>query len=196
MRLTLQQYNHLLEVEYVGGPEYDGTTETALLNALSALAEYDILPGAAYAEAPRAAQVLLLCEACNWAAKDLAPTFREERRFYSLKRELATAAVLNEGAFSFTTEDDYGNITLNIYSPYCGTVNVHDPFCELPDEVWANSHLDHTHPFVWSGVYRQQESFRLLQDCELLQFVAFLTRPRTRAIAQQYTDNAYGVEVA
>jgi hypothetical protein len=179
MRFNESQITSLIEAEYGALNESRPVLETAYNDlpfstqeALSfceeLLAEKGIEIGAAYADLGYDGRLVLMVEAVNLAAKEL------DQRFYAIKPLLVELAAAPENNIRvWSGVDAVGEAVYYLYHRTAGTVSVHDPNGQISPEV-DNSGWS----FGWSGIYRQDLAFDLMQDTNLLHEMAQATRPR------------------
>lgn len=125
--------------------------------------------GAPYINLSFAAKAVMLAECCNLAAKTI------DEWYYECKPWLIEYAAYNLGVICWSNADEYGNTVHYLYHKDVGTASFHDPYmeCSLAD---APRYVDM--PFPWSGIGRQFSVFEMLTDQQLLDNMAFYTRPR------------------
>lgn len=151
----------------------------ALATAQQWLEQDGVVFGAAYFNLPLAAQLIMMAECCNYAAKVI------DYSYYSLKPRFIELAV-REGAYSWVNYDECGNWVCYLYHKDVGTASFHDPYYEIAEETLKESPWYVDRPFEWSQIPRQDEIFEMLRDGQLLKKMAYYTRPRR--VVPRWTD--------
>ena len=122
---------------------------------------------------PLEARLLLLTERVNWAAKTVSP------EYYALKQHMFAEAAIygaDKGVELLHRHEGKEN-NWNLYHPAVGVISVHDPYHEIAP-LLENKHVTRSQrAYPWSGVYREDESQRLLEDPAALRAMAQQTAP-------------------
>ncbi len=95
---------------------------------------------------------LSVAEAVNFAAKILDP------HFYSLKPAAIVSAYKLGVYLGYNSSDD----TFSLFSKRLGVASFHDPNHEVRDMLMGLDGEVKDWPYEWSGVYRQDQAFQLL----------------------------------
>lgn len=151
----------------------------ALATAQQWLEQDGIVFGEAYFNLPLVAQLIMMAECCNYAAKVI------NDDYYSLKPRFIELAV-REGAFSWINYDERGEWVCYLYHRDVGTASFHDPYNEIAEPLLKESVRFIERPYEWSQIPRQDEIFEMLRDVQLLRKMAFYTRPRR--LPRRWTD--------
>ncbi|RQP22357.1 hypothetical protein [Piscinibacter terrae] len=115
------------------------------------------LAEAAMLEPDRPADAVLLCEACNWAAKSVS------EEFYELKGPAVDSAA------ALDCQSGWDGNVFYLHAEGVGVACFHDPFGQIQSEgVW---------PHPWSGVRRQDLAFLAIKSPALRRLLDLATRP-------------------
>ncbi len=142
-----------------------------LSEAWDKLESYGVtVDGSGYLSVTEAAGNILIAEAVNLAAKELNP------EFYELKAHVFVEAAESGKEYGVSVYFNDQDGTWSLYHKDVGVVSFHDPNNNITRLI-KEADLYFSKPYGWSGLYRQDQAFELLNDAELLQKVSQDTSP-------------------